>query len=339
MAILVTGGAGYIGSHTVVALVEAGYEVAIVDNLCNSEEKVVDTLSKLTGKHLPFYKVDIRDKEGLMGVFQAQTSLGQPITGVIHFAALKSVGDSVEKPDLYEDNNVGGTLTLLDAMSESKVESIVFSSSCTVYGQPEVIPVDESAPILPAESPYGYTKQKCEELISAHTENSPGFAASLLRYFNPIGAHPSSLIGESPKGVPNNLVPFLCQAVAGLRAELVVFGDDYPTNDGSCVRDYLHVCDLAEAHVAALKAIKPGTCEAYNLGTGQGSSVLELISEFEKSTGEKVPYRIGGRRDGDIVSIFADPSKAEKVLGWNASRTMGEALRDAWNWTKVSLGQ
>lgn len=339
MAILVTGGAGYIGSHTVVALIEAGYDVAVLDNLSNSSESVLESLEKLTGVDIPFYKVDIREKDGLLGVFKSAASSGKPISGVIHFAALKSVGESVQKPELYEENNIGGTLTLLEAMSESGVENIVFSSSCTVYGQPEIIPVDESAPILPAESPYGYTKQRCEELITEHGENNQDFAASILRYFNPIGAHPSSLIGESPKGIPNNLVPFLCQAVAGLRDELVVFGDDYPTDDGSCVRDYLHVCDLAEAHVAALKALEPGTCEAFNLGTGSGSSVLELINEFEASTGEKVPYRIGPRRDGDIVSIYADPAKAEKVLGWKATRSMGEALRDAWNWNKASLDQ
>lgn len=331
MAILVTGGAGYIGSHTVVALKEAGYDVVVVDNLCNSSIEVLSAIAKLVGGEVPFYKVDIRDKEELKKVF-----LNHEIEGVVHFAALKAVGESVEKPELYMDNNVGGTKVLLEVMQESGVWNIVFSSSCTVYGQPEIIPVDESAPILPAESPYGETKQQCEKLISGFVSENINSSASLLRYFNPIGAHPSSLIGESPKGIPNNLVPFLCQAVAGLRGELVVFGDDYPTEDGSCIRDYLHVCDLAEAHVAALKIQKRGSCEAYNLGTGRGSSVLELIAEFEKATGEKVPYKIGSRREGDIIEIFADPAKAEKTLGWRASRSMGEALLDAWNWAKAN---
>ena len=331
MAILVTGGAGYIGSHTVVALKEAGYDVVVVDNFCNSSVEVLSSLEKLLGGDVPFYKVDIRDKEELKKVF-----LNHQIESVVHFAALKSVGESIEKPELYIDNNVGGTKILLEVMEESGVGNIVCSSSCTVYGQPEIIPVDESAPILPAESPYGETKQQCEKLISAHVINNKGAAASLLRYFNPIGAHPSSLIGESPKGVPNNLVPFLCQAVAGLRGALVVFGDDYPTEDGSCIRDYLHVCDLAEAHVAALKVQKPGSCEAFNLGSGRGSSVLELIAEFEKATGEKVPYKIGPRREGDIIEIFAEPAKAENTLGWKARRSMGDALRDAWNWAKAN---
>lgn len=328
MAILVTGGAGYIGSHTVVALHEAGYEVVVVDNLCNSSIEVMQSLAELIGKEVPFHKVDVRDGEGMREVFKEYE-----FEAVVHFAALKAVGESVEKPDLYMDNNVGGTEMLLEVMKEFGVGNIVFSSSCTVYGQPEVIPVDENAPILPPESPYGHTKQLCEERIAEFAGGAEDSAVALLRYFNPIGAHPSGLIGENPKGVPNNLVPFLCQAVAGIRGELVVFGDDYPTEDGSCIRDYLHVCDLAEAHVAAVKGLRAWSCEAYNLGTGRGSSVLELISEFEKATGEKVPFRIGDRREGDIVEIYADPAKAERELGWTAKRSMGEALGDAWNWT------
>ena len=332
MAILVTGGAGYIGSHTVVALSEAGFEVVVVDNLCNSSQEVLVAVEGLVGGEVPFYEVDIRDKNGLVEVFK-----NYKFEAVVHFAALKSVSESVEMPELYMDNNVGGTEVLLEVMKEAGVGNIVFSSSCTVYGQPKVIPVDENALILPAESPYGLTKQLCEERIAEFAKGAGESAVALLRYFNPIGAHHTSKIGESPKGVPNNLVPFLCQAVAGIRGELVVFGDDYPTEDGSCVRDYLHVCDLAEAHVAAVKGLRTGECEAYNLGTGRGSSVLELINEFEKSTGKKVPYKIGNRRDGDIVEIYADPSKAENELGWSANRSMGEALRDAWNWTKSNL--
>jgi UDP-glucose 4-epimerase len=328
MTVLVTGGAGYIGSHTCVALIESGYSVVVVDNLSNSEVGMVEAVAELTGHSLGFYEVDVCDEQALDAVFKEQIAQGSPIESVIHFAALKSVGESVEKPDLYHSNNVGGTEVLVKVMNANDVEKLVFSSSCTVYGQPEVMPVDEGSPFLPAESPYGETKQKCEELIS-----KSGLSAALLRYFNPIGAHSSAKIGELPKGVPNNLIPFLCQAVAGLRPELTVFGDDYPTKDGSCVRDYLHVCDLAEAHVAALEN-HSDSVRAYNLGTGKGTSVLEVITSFEKATGEKVPYKVGPRREGDIVAIWADPSRAHQDLNWSSKLTVEEALSDAWRWQK-----
>ena len=324
MKVLVTGGAGYIGSHTCVSLSDSGYDVVIVDNLCNSSIGMVKGVEELIGRKLPFYQVDICNENELDTVFEKEQ-----IDAVLHFAALKAVGESVEKPDLYHRNNVGGTEVLLKVMKKFAVDKLVFSSSCTVYGQPEIIPVNEDAPMLPAESPYGQTKQDCEKLIS-----SSGLNSALLRYFNPIGAHPSGRIGELPIGVPNNLIPFLCHAVAGLRDELVVFGDDYPTDDGSCVRDYLHVCDLAEAHVAALEQLPQGI-RAYNLGTGSGTSVLGVINAFEESTGESVPFRIGERREGDIVAIWADPSRAEKELGWCASRKIGEALADAWRWQQT----
>ena len=317
MAILVTGGAGYIGSHTCVALADAGLDIIIVDNLSNSDLKAVTNTQTLIGKGIPFFQVDICDEGPLSSVFDSARSSGNAITAVIHFAALKSVGESVSKPELYRSNNIGGTNTLLKVMAQHEVHSLVFSSSCTVYGQPSEVPVAEDAPFLPAESPYGMTKQACEELIVEHASNHGEFSAALLRYFNPIGAHQTAVIGEAPRGVPNNLIPFLCQAVAGLRPSLTVFGTDYPTDDGSCIRDYLHVCDLAEAHVAALRNLTPGICRPYNLGTGQGTSVLGVISAFEEATGERVPHKLGERREGDIVAIWADPSKAESELHSN----------------------
>ncbi|MEC7653540.1 MAG: UDP-glucose 4-epimerase GalE [Bacteroidota bacterium] len=326
MVVLVTGGAGYVGSHTCVALAEAGHEVIIVDNLCNSERLMVEGVAKLIGKSIGFYEVDICDEKALDAVFVEQEASGSAIESIIHFAALKSVRESIQKPDLYHSNNVGGTETLLKVMQNHGVENLVFSSSCTVYGQPEVIPVDEQAPFLPAESPYGQTKQDCEHLIS-----EAGINSAILRYFNPIGAHSSGTIGELPIGIPNNLIPYLCQTVAGLRNELTVFGDDYPTDDGSCIRDYLHVCDLADAHVAALEKMPKGL-RAFNVGTGSGTSVLEIISEFEKVTGEIVPHKIGERRKGDIVAIWANPSRALEELGWSAKRGVGESLADAWRW-------
>ena len=330
MAVIVTGGAGYIGSHTCVALIEAGFEVVVVDNLCNSERHILDRIEQISGKSVRFYEVDVCDEKGLSEVF----SDAGHIDAVIHFAALKSVGESVRFPEKYHKNNIGGTEVLLKVMAHHGVSKLVFSSSCTVYGQPEIIPVDESSPFLPADSPYGFTKQACEELITNHSNtksSAEGFSSAILRYFNPIGAHPSGLIGELPQGVPNNLIPFLTQTVAGLRDSLVVFGDDYPTPDGSCIRDYLHVCDLADAHVAALKNIPTGV-RPYNLGTGNGASVLEIISDFKKATTLDVPYKIGARREGDIVQIWADPARAEKELNWKARRSTEEALADAWRW-------
>ena len=335
MAILVTGGAGYIGSHTAVALAESGHEVVLLDNFCNSNFKAVENIRSLIKSEVVFYEVDIRDRDALALVFQTQIDLLSPISSVIHFAALKSVGESVAKPELYHDNNTGGTKTLLEVMSEFSVRKIVFSSSCTVYGEPEVVPVDESSPFKKAESPYGQTKQDCEGLITEQGSVINEFSAALLRYFNPIGAHPSAVIGESPSGVPDNLIPFICQSVAGLRGPLTVFGTDYPTPDGSCVRDYLHVMDLADAHVLALENLVEGRCRSFNLGTGTGTSVLEVISSFKDATGLDVPHSLGGRREGDITAIWADSSRAETEFGWKAHRSIVEALADAWRWQKT----
>lgn len=340
--ILVTGGAGYIGTHTAVALVEAGFRVVLLDNFSNSDFSAVQGLRSLVDQEVPFYEADCRNKRDLLGVFNSEKEQGYPIAGVIHFAALKAVGESVEKPELYKSNNIGGTECLLEVMREFGVNSLVFSSSCTVYGEPENIPVDEQSPFLPSESPYGYTKQACEKLIVNHAEENVKFSSALLRYFNPIGAHPSSVIGESPRGIPNNLIPFLCQAVANLRGPLTVFGTDYPTNDGSCIRDYLHVMDLAEAHVKAIgylsEAGKGQGCRAFNLGTGTGVSVLEVIDAFERVTGEKVPHQFGERREGDIVAIWANAERAKEELKWETKRSLEQGLNDSWNW-QLKLGE
>lgn len=340
-SILVTGGAGYIGSHTAVSLAKAGFRVVLLDNYSNSDVKAVHGVRSLINADVPFYEVDCRDKDALIDVFSTEQEMGHEIKGVIHFAALKSVGESVENPSLYEDNNIVGTERLLEVMREFDVENLVFSSSCTVYGEPEVVPVDENAPFLEAESPYGFTKQACEKLIVDHLKPNPEFNAVILRYFNPIGAHPSATIGESPNGVPNNLIPYLCQSVAGIRGALQVFGTDYPTPDGSCIRDYLHVMDLAEAHVSALEYLfkdklrgKDTGWRAYNLGTGKGASVLEVIEAFEKVTGRRVPYSIAERREGDVVAIWANASRAKDELGWEAKRSLEEALNDSWKWQK-----
>lgn len=340
--ILVTGGAGYIGSHTAVALVEAGFRVVLLDNFSNSDFSAVQRLRSLVNQEVPFYEADCRNKSDLIHVFNSEKEQGCPITGVIHFAALKAVGESVEKPELYKLNNVGGTERLLEVMEGFGVQSLVFSSSCTVYGEAENIPVDESSPFLPSESPYGFTKQACEKSIVQHAEKNIGFSSTLLRYFNPIGAHPSSVIGESPRGIPNNLVPFLCQAVAKLRDPLTVFGTDYPTHDGSCIRDYLHVMDLAEAHVKAilylLQAGNSMGCRAFNLGTGHGVSVLEVIETFEKVTGMKVPHQFGKRREGDVVAIWANAERAKQELKWETTRPLEQGLLDSWNWQQ-KLGE
>jgi UDP-glucose 4-epimerase len=326
--ILVTGGAGYIGSHTVAALHQAGYRCVIVDNLSRTELRMLEALGQITGEDLPFYPIDCTDPAALASVFRAHPD----IAGVIHFAAYKAVGESVEIPTTYYRNNIGSTAVLLDVMREHGVQQLVFSSSCTVYGEPERIPVDEHAPILPAQSPYGYTKQVCEQLIRDESAARPELRASLLRYFNPIGAHPSALLGELPLGKPNNLIPFLTQAVAGWREPLTLFGDDYPTPDGTCIRDYIHVMDLAEAHVAALKHLPTAGWDVFNLGTGKGHSVKEVVSTFEAVNGLPVPHRIGPRRAGDVIAIYADPSKAQAAWGWSTKRQLGEALRDAWRW-------
>jgi UDP-glucose 4-epimerase len=330
--ILVTGGTGFIGSHTVVELQNAGYEVVIVDNLSNSRAEVVDSIEQITGERPSFEKVDCLDKESLKNVFEKYAG----IRAIIHFAASKAVGESVQKPLMYYRNNLGSLLNLLDLMPQYGVEGIVFSSSCTVYGQPDVLPVTESAPIKKAESPYGNTKQICEVIIQDDVKSGAPISAILLRYFNPIGAHPSGLIGELPNGVPQNLVPFITQTAMGIREQLSVFGDDYDTPDGSCIRDYINVVDLAKAHVHAISRIlqkkQEEPVEVFNVGTGRGLSVLELVHAFEASTGVKLNYKITGRRAGDIVKVWADPKKANEVLGWHAEETIEDTLRSAWKW-------
>ncbi len=330
--ILVTGGTGFIGSHTVVELQNAGYEVVIVDNLSNSKADVVDNIEQITGIRPAFYDIDCLDYTALKMVFQKQPD----IKAIIHFAASKAVGESVEKPLKYYRNNLNSLINLLDLMPLFDVQGIVFSSSCTVYGQPDVLPVPEDAPIKQAESPYGQTKQICEQIIRDTVKSGSPITSILLRYFNPIGAHPSGLIGELPNGVPQNLVPFITQTAMGIREQLSVFGDDYDTPDGSCIRDYINVVDLAKAHVYAIgrilqkKQLEP--VEVFNIGTGRGLSVLELVHAFEESTGVKLNYRITGRRAGDIVKVWADPKKANEVLGWKAQESIEDTLRSAWNW-------
>ncbi|MDR2843487.1 MAG: UDP-glucose 4-epimerase GalE [Candidatus Symbiothrix sp.] len=330
--ILVTGGAGYIGSHTTVELQNAGYEVVIVDNLSNSNAKVIDGIEKITGIRPAFEQVDCIDYPALKGVFDKYPG----IKGIIHFAASKAVGESVHKPLLYYRNNLVSLLNLLELMPEYKVEGIVFSSSCTVYGQPETLPVDESAPIQPALSPYGNTKQINEEIIRDAIYAGVPYKSIILRYFNPIGAHKTAEIGELPNGVPQNLLPYLTQTAIGIRKELSVYGDDYSTPDGSCIRDYIHVVDLSKAHVVAIERLLEGKSkdqlEYFNLGTGNGVSVLELIRAFEKTTGVKVPHKIVGRREGDIEQIWANPRYANEVLGWKAAETLEDTVQSAWNW-------
>ena len=330
--ILVTGGAGYIGSHTAVELQNAGYEVVIVDNLSNSNADMIDGIEKITGIRPAFEKADCTDFGAMKKIFESYSG----IKGIIHFAASKAVGESVHKPLLYYRNNIDSLLNLLELMPTYNVEGIVFSSSCTVYGQPEVLPVNESAPIQEALSPYGNTKQINEEIIRDTIHSGVDYKSIILRYFNPIGAHPSAEIGELPNGVPQNLIPFLTQTAAGIRPELSVYGNDYNTPDGSCIRDYINVVDLARAHVIAIERMlnnKSGAqLEYFNLGTGKGLSVLELINAFEKSTNVKVPYKIVGRREGDIEQIWADPRYANEVLGWTAKETIEDTLKSAWNW-------
>ncbi len=330
--ILVTGGTGYIGSHTTVELIEAGYEVVIIDNLSNSNREVLDGIEKITGVRPAFVEGDATDIETLRRLFAENPG----IRGIINFAASKAVGESVQKPLLYYRNNLNTLMNLLDLMPENGVKGIVFSSSCTVYGEPDVNPIDETAPIKPATSPYGNTKQISEEIINDFVHSGAPIKSILLRYFNPIGAHPSALIGELPVGVPNNLVPYITQTAAGIRKELTVFGDNYDTPDGSCIRDFIDVVDLAKAHVIAMKRMldNPDTdaVEVFNLGTGHGVSVLELINTFEAATGVKVPYKIGARREGDIEKIWAEPRKANEVLGWKAEIPLEETMRKTWAW-------
>ncbi|MEE0446804.1 MAG: UDP-glucose 4-epimerase GalE [Prevotellamassilia sp.] len=334
--ILVTGGTGFIGSHTTVELQNAGYDVVIIDNLSNSKADVIDGIEQISGIRPEFEKVDCCDLPALEGVFKKYPN----IEGIIHFAASKAVGESVEKPLKYYENNIMSLVNLLKLMPVYGVKGIIFSSSCTVYGQPdpENLPVTESAPIKKAESPYGNTKQINEEIIQDYVKSGANISAILLRYFNPIGSHPSGIIGEMPNGVPANLIPYLTQTAIGIRPCLSVFGDDYDTPDGSCIRDFIYVLDLAKAHVAAMARILDGKntepVEIYNVGTGKGVSVFELIHTFEKCTGVKLNYKVVPRRPGDIEKVWGNVDKANKVLGWKAVHTLEEALSSAWNWQK-----
>jgi len=331
--VIVTGGAGFIGSHTCVELVEAGFEPVIVDDLRNSEERVLKGLEKIVSRELPIHRIDCGDAVALNKVFEAEKP-----SSVIHFAADKAVGESVREPLKYYSNNIGSLFTLLRVMEQHRVKDLVFSSSCTVYGDTDQLPVTENSPTGAAASPYGYTKVVCERMLRDASAADPLLRAVLLRYFNPIGAHPSGIIGELPIGVPNNLIPFITQAAAGIREKLTVFGDDYPTRDGSCIRDYIHVVDLAKAHVLALRWIakqKAPVCDVFNLGTGTGNTVLEAVHTFEAENGVKVPYVIGPRRAGDVVAMYADTTKSSEVLGWRTELTLGDALRDAWRWQQT----
>ena len=332
--ILVTGGTGYIGSHTSVELINEGFDVVILDNLYNSEAEIIDRIQTITGVRPSLEIIDICDKPKLENFFERN----RDISAIIHFAAYKAVSESVSKPLDYYHNNLVSLINLLDLMKRFNVPDIVFSSSCTVYGQPEKLPVTEDAPLQPATSPYGNTKQVGEQIIRDATFADKSIKAIALRYFNPIGAHPSGLIGELPRGVPENLVPFITQTAYGLRDELKVFGNDYDTPDGSCIRDYLHVVDLAKAHVVAVKRLVEGKSkkdfEVFNLGTGNGVTVLEAISSFERVSGVKLKYRITGRRPGDIEKIWADPSFANSELGWKTLSTLDEAMKTAWEWEK-----
>lgn len=331
--VLVTGGLGYIGSHTVVNLVESGYTPIIVDNLSNSALEVLDALEELCQTKLAFYQEDLRNADAIDKILTKEN-----VDAVIHFAAFKAVGESVSEPVKYYDNNIGSLLSLLDLMKKHEVKHIIFSSSCTVYGQPKDLPVTEASPYKTAESPYGYTKQVCETILADISKAQKDMNVVRLRYFNPIGAHHSALIGELPIGTPNNLVPFITQTAAGIHEQLTVFGNDYNTEDGSCVRDFIHVMDLAAAHVKSLDLIldnrASSNCISLNLGTGKGISVLEAISAFEKVSGRKLNYTIGERREGDIEQIFAATDYAEKTLDWKAKYGIEEAMQHAWNWQK-----
>ncbi|KSA15116.1 UDP-glucose 4-epimerase GalE [Maribacter dokdonensis] len=332
MKVLVTGGLGFIGSHTVVELQNKGFEVVIIDDCSNSDESVLEGIEAITGKKPLYEKLDLKEKQKVEDFFQKY----QDVTGVIHFAASKAVGESVEKPLLYYENNIGTLVYILKELCKKNKASFIFSSSCTVYGQADKMPITEDAPVKVAESPYGNTKQMGEEIIADTCKVTPGLNAIALRYFNPMGAHPSANIGELPKGVPQNLVPFITQTGIGLRKELSVFGDDYPTPDGTCIRDYIYVVDLAKAHVVALERLLNGdnasNYEVFNVGTGKGSSVLEAIKSFEKVSGKKLNYKIVDRRPGDITTAYADTTKANEVLGWKAEYTLEEAMNYAWIW-------
>lgn len=327
MSVLVTGGAGYIGSHTCVELLEAGFEVVVADNLSNSKEESVNRVREITGKPLKFYKADLLDRKAIGEIFETEN-----IDAVIHFAGLKAVGESVSMPLKYYHNNVTGSLVLFDIMQEHGVKKLVFSSSATVYGNPHKVPVTEEFP-LSAVNPYGWTKLMIEQILRDLHAADNSWNIAILRYFNPVGAHPSGRIGENPNGIPNNLVPYISQVAIGKLKELCVYGDDYPTSDGTGVRDYIHVVDLAQGHLKALGKLqtRPGVV-TYNLGTGRGHSVLEMVKAFSKASGREIPYKIGPRRQGDVAVCFADPAKAEKELAWKAEKGIVEMCLDSWRW-------
>ena len=330
MTVLVTGGTGYIGSHTIIELIAAGHSVVAVDDLSNSKKIVMERVEKITGSDIPFYKADIRDKEALNSILDKHS-----IDACIHFAGLKAVGESVSKPYEYYENNVAGTLDLVDSLRSHNVKNIIFSSSATVYGEPQTIPITEECPKGTCTNPYGWTKWMIEQILTDLHTADPAYNIVLLRYFNPIGAHTSGLIGEDPNGIPNNLMPFITQVAVGKRDKLHIFGSDYDTPDGTGVRDYIHVVDLARGHLAALKAIE-NNCgvEVYNLGTGKGYSVLEIVKAFESVNGVRIPYVIDKRRPGDIAACYSDPGKAERELGWKAIYSIEDMCRDSWNWQK-----
>lgn len=330
MSILVTGGAGFIGSHTVVELQQAGRDVVVLDNLSNSSAKSLERVEQITGKRVPFYKADILDREALENIFEKES-----IDAVIHFAGLKAVGESVRKPWEYYENNIAGTLTLIDVMRKHGVKNIIFSSSATVYGDPAFVPITEDCPKGSCTNPYGWTKSMLEQILSDIQHADPEWNVVLLRYFNPIGAHKSGIMGENPNGIPNNLMPYVTQVAVGKLKELGVFGNDYDTPDGTGVRDYIHVVDLARGHVKALKKIEEKAgLKIYNLGTGVGVSVLDIVRNFEEATGVRIPYVIKERRAGDIASCYADPSRAKEELGWSAEYGIREMCEDSWRWQK-----
>jgi len=327
--ILLTGGAGFIGAHTAVELIQQGFDVVIIDDFSKSDDTLLKGIEKIVGTSVHFVKGDCRDARLLDDLFTKEK-----FDSVIHFAAYKSVNESVANPLMYYDNNLRSMTELLRAMTNHQVNEFIFSSSCTVYGQPDMIPVDENAPFKKAESPYGATKQMCERMLEDFAVANKNFKAISLRYFNPVGAHPSALIGELPIGIPNNLVPYVTQTAIGLRQKLLVFGNDYQTSDGSCVRDYIHVVDLAQAHVKAVEKINlmPSAVEAFNLGTGEGVTVLGLVKKFIEVTGVKLNYEIGPRRAGDVEKVYANPSKAKKLLNWQTKLSLEDSLKDAWRW-------
>ena len=335
MAVLITGGAGYIGSHTCLPLLDAGIDIVVVDNLSNSKVETIDKITRLSGREFPFYELDVRNSAGLDEVFS-----NHKIDAVIHFAGLKAVGESVEKPSEYYDNNVGGSVKLLLSMKKAGVRRIVFSSSATVYGEPDILPIKEASPIDAAKltNPYGRSKAMVEQIISDICESDDRMSACLLRYFNPVGAHESGLLGEDPNGIPNNLMPRLLNAASGEWRSITVYGGDYPTRDGTGIRDYIHVCDLAEGHMNALNWVEGNTgCHAFNLGTGKGYSVYELIAAMEKASGKSIACEAAPRRAGDVAEIYSDPSKAKELLKWEAKLGLGRMCEDSWRWIQSNV--